>query len=134
MRRSLMAARPVRRVVFTIALLLLLYLAAVALRPAIRHELPYWLWWFGRPDSMRTVGIVVAVLVTVCVLIFRWEGSHRLVGLSFTVVAVLITTSREISGARFGSVARSLADSAWISLHPLSVRDDVVSEEGVRRA
>jgi hypothetical protein len=93
MRRSLMTARPVRRVVFAIALLLLVYLGAVALRPSIRHPLPHWLRWFGRPDSMLTVGIVVAVLVTVCVLIFRSEGSHRLVGLSFTVVAVLISTS-----------------------------------------
>jgi hypothetical protein len=93
MRRSLMTARSARRVVFATALLLLIYLAAVALRPAIRHTLPYWLWWFGRPDSMPTVGIAVAVLATVCVLVFRSEGSHRLVGLSFTVVAILISTS-----------------------------------------
>jgi hypothetical protein len=93
MRRSLMTSRPVRRVGFAIALLLLVYLAALALRPSILDTLPPWLRWFGRPGSMPTLGIVVAVLVTVCVLTFRSEGSYRLVGVSFTVVAVLITMS-----------------------------------------
>ena len=93
MRRSLMTSRPVRRVAFAIALLLLIYLAALALRPSILDALPPWLRWFGRPGSMPTVGIVVAVMVTVCVLTFRSEGSYRLVGVSFAVVAVLITMS-----------------------------------------
>ena len=93
MRRSLMTPRPVPRVVFAIALLLIVYLAAVALWPSIRDTLPPWLRWFGRPESMLSVGIVVAVLVTVCVLAVRSEGSHRLVGVSFTLVAALITIS-----------------------------------------
>ncbi|BBZ52738.1 hypothetical protein H7H82_03115 [Mycobacterium heidelbergense] len=93
MRRSLMTSYAVRRAVFAIALLLIVYLAALALQPAILDRLPHWLRWFGRPGSMLTVGIVVAVLVTVCVLAFQSEGSTRLVGFSFTVVAGLVTTS-----------------------------------------
>jgi hypothetical protein len=42
---------------------------------------------------MPTLVIVVGVLIAVCVLTFRSEGSHRLVGVSFTVIAALITMS-----------------------------------------
>jgi hypothetical protein len=93
MRRSLTTSRPVRWVVFAIALLLLVYLAVLAAQPSIIDALPPWLSWFGRPGSMPTIGIVVAMLVAVSVLAFRSGGSHRLVGVSFTVIALLITTS-----------------------------------------
>lgn len=85
---------PVARwTVSAIGLVLLGYLAALALQPRILDVLPPWLAWFGRPGSMSTLGIVVAVLIAVCVLTFRSDGSHRLVGVSFTVIAVLITMS-----------------------------------------
>ncbi|HEY0226484.1 MAG TPA: hypothetical protein VGC05_08810 [Mycobacterium sp.] len=42
---------------------------------------------------MLSVGIVVAVLFAVCVVAVRAEGSHRLVGVSFTVVAALVCIS-----------------------------------------
>ena len=42
---------------------------------------------------MLTIAIVVAVLIAACVLTFRSEGSHRLVGVSFTVIAALISMS-----------------------------------------
>jgi hypothetical protein len=59
-----------------------------------RHTaLPKWLGWFGLPGSMPTIGIVVTVLIAVCVLTFWSDSSHRLVGVSFTVIAVLITMS-----------------------------------------
>ena len=93
MRRSLMSSRPAPRGVFAIPLLLIAYLAALALWPSILNTEPPWLSWFGRPGSMLSVGIVVAALVTVCVLAVRAEGSHRLVGVSFTLVAALVTIS-----------------------------------------
>ena len=87
-------APPVVRWAVNVAGLLLIgYLAAVALRPAIVDALPKWLGWFGRPGSMPTLGIVVAVLIAVCVLTFRSDVSHRMVGVSFTVIAALITMS-----------------------------------------
>jgi hypothetical protein len=93
MRRRLMTSRPGPRVAFATALLLILYLAALALRPSIRDAQPPWLSWFGRPESMLSVAIVVAVLFTVCVVAVRAEGSHRLVGVSFTLVAALVSIS-----------------------------------------
>ncbi len=48
-----------------------------------------------RPGSMPTLGIVVVVLIAVCVLTFRSDGSHRLVGVSFTVIAVLQSSGNE---------------------------------------
>ncbi|BBX76129.1 hypothetical protein H7H78_03665 [Mycobacterium shinjukuense] len=82
-----------RWVVSAVGLVLIGYLAVVALRPAILDALPAWLGWFGRPGSMATIAIVVSVLVAACVLTFRADGSHRLVGVSFTVIAVLISMS-----------------------------------------
>ncbi len=82
-----------RWVVSAIGLLLVGYLAVLALMPSIPDALPPWLGWFGRPGSMPTLAIVIAVLITACVLIFRSGGSHRLVGVSFTVIAALVTMS-----------------------------------------
>ncbi|OBA71507.1 hypothetical protein A5641_02085 [Mycobacterium sp. 1554424.7] len=80
-----------RWVVSSIGLLLVGYLAVLALVPSIIDALPPWLGWFGRPGSMPTLAVVIAVLIAACVLIFRRGGSHRLVGVSFTVIAALIT-------------------------------------------
>jgi hypothetical protein len=93
MRRNVTTSRPVRLVVFAIALLLLVYLAVLAAQPSVIDALPSWLGWFGRPGSMPTLGIVVTVLIAACVLTFRSDRSHRLVGVSFTVIAVLISMS-----------------------------------------
>jgi hypothetical protein len=38
---------------------------------------------------MSTLAIMVVLLIAACVLTFRPEASHRLVGVSFTVIAVL---------------------------------------------
>jgi hypothetical protein len=83
----------VRWVVSALSLLLVGYLAVLALVPSILDALPPWLGWFGRPGSMPTLGIVIAVLIAACVLTFRSNASHRVVGVSFTVIAVLITMS-----------------------------------------
>jgi hypothetical protein len=63
--------------VSAVALLLVGYLAALALVPSILDALPTWLRWFGRPGSMPTLGIVIAVLIAACVLSFRSRASHR---------------------------------------------------------
>src|SRR5262249_44427874 len=82
-----------RWVVSGAGLLLIAYLAVVALRPSIIDALPSWLGWFGRPGSMPTLGIVVTVLIAAGVLTFRSDSSHRLVGVSFTVIAAMILMS-----------------------------------------
>jgi len=85
---------PVARwVVSAVGLLLVGYLAVIALQPSILDALPTWLRWFGRPGSMPTTAIVIAVLVTVCVLTFRSNSNGQLVGVSFTVIALLISMS-----------------------------------------
>src|ERR1700753_174598 len=81
--------------------LLVCYLAAVAAQPSILDALPHGLNWFGRPGSMATMTIVVAVWVTICVMTFRSEVSHRLVGVSFTVIAVLFTISAVLGLAAY---------------------------------
>lgn len=93
MARSRTPSPVARWVVSVIGVLLIAYLAAVALQPAILDVLPSWLSWFGRPGSMATIAVVVSVLIAVSVLNFRGNGSHRLVGVSFTVIALLITMS-----------------------------------------
>ncbi|MGD1111319.1 MAG: RyR domain-containing protein, partial [Mycobacterium sp.] len=52
--------------------------------------LPRALGWFGRPGSMPTLGIVVAVLIWASVLTFRSGNSHRVVGVSFSLIAALV--------------------------------------------
>ncbi|SPM34457.1 hypothetical protein MRAB57_2272 [Mycobacterium rhizamassiliense] len=71
-------------------LLLIVYLAVVALRPAIVDALPPGARWFGRAGSMPTLGIVVAVLIWASVLTFRSGNSHRVVGVSFSLIAALV--------------------------------------------
>lgn len=93
MRPRRRAPRPLRWALAGSGVLLIVYLSAVAAQPAILHVLPSWLRWFGEPGSMATTAIVVAVLVAVCVMTFRANTSHRLVGVSFSVIAVLISMS-----------------------------------------
>jgi hypothetical protein len=63
----------------------------------ILDGLPAGLNWFGRPGSMATITIVV----TVCVMTFRSDVSHRLVGVSSTVIAVLFTFSAVLGLAAY---------------------------------
>ncbi|WP_156686764.1 hypothetical protein [Mycobacterium sp. Marseille-P9652] len=90
--RSARRTSPLLRWTVTgVGVLLVGYLAVLALWPWIIDALPPWLAWFGRPGSMATLAVMVAVLVAACVLTFRSGGNHRLVGVSFTVIAVLVT-------------------------------------------
>ncbi|MEB3905003.1 hypothetical protein OSH39_07450 [Mycobacterium ulcerans] len=93
MLRSRKAAPLARWVLSLVGLLLIGYLAAVALQPAILDQLPSPVSWFGRPGSMATIAIVVGVLGAVSVLTFRSSASHRLVGVSFTIIALLVSAS-----------------------------------------
>ncbi|OBA64779.1 hypothetical protein A5647_25265 [Mycobacterium sp. 1100029.7] len=82
---------PVLRWVVTgVGVLLIVYLAVLDLRPSIIDALPPALNWFGRPGSMPTLAIVVTVLIWASVLTFRAGGSHRVVGVSFTLIAALV--------------------------------------------
>src|SRR6516165_5438439 len=92
----------VRWVVSVTALLLVGYLAALALRPSIVDALPAWLAWFGRPGSMSTLAIVVTVLIVACVLTFRSNASHRVVGVSFTVTPLHTTRRAGRASACYG--------------------------------
>ncbi|OBI28050.1 hypothetical protein [Mycobacterium sp. E2238] len=76
-----------------VGVLLIVYLGVLDLWPWIIDAMPPALGWFGRPGSMPTLAIVVAVLIAACVLTFRSDNSHRVVGVSFTVIAVLIGMS-----------------------------------------
>ncbi|OJZ65012.1 hypothetical protein BRW65_28440 [Mycobacterium paraffinicum] len=76
--------------VTAIGLLLIVYLAVLDLQPGIIDALPPGLAWFGRPGSMPTLAIVVTVLIAASVLTFRSGGSHRMVGVSFTLIAGLV--------------------------------------------
>lgn len=80
----------VRWVVIGLALLLVVYLSVLDLQPRILDALPPTLAWFGRPGSMATLTIVVSVLLWAAVLIFRSGSSHRVVGVSFTLIAALV--------------------------------------------
>jgi type VI protein secretion system component VasK len=77
MARSRSTSPIVRWVVNATGLLLIGYLAAVALWPSIVDALPKSLRWFGQPGSTATMAIVVAVVVAVCVLTFGSDGSTR---------------------------------------------------------
>jgi len=83
----------VRWAVTATAVLLIGYLAVLALNPSVIDVLPAWLRWFGRPGSMLTITVVVAMFIAVCYLTLRSGSSHRMVGVSFTLIAALIGTS-----------------------------------------
>ena len=100
--RRLRASSPiVRWVVSAVALLLIGYLAALGLWPSIIDALPAWLGWFGQPGSMATIGIVVVVVIAACVLTFRSSDNRQLVGVSFTVIALLICMSAVLGLASY---------------------------------
>lgn len=76
--------------VTAVSLLLIAYLAALDLQPSVIDLPPPALRWFGRPGSMPTLAIVVGVLICASVLTFRAGSSHRVVGVSFTLIAALV--------------------------------------------
>ena len=47
------------------------YLSALAVRPSAADGLPTWLRWFGQPGDWPTIAIVVAVLTALSVLSLR---------------------------------------------------------------
>lgn len=75
--------------VTAVGLLLIAYLAVLDARPTLDDSFPAWLAWFGRPGSMPTLLVVVCVLIWASVLNFR-SGSHRVVGISFSLIAALV--------------------------------------------
>ncbi|WP_232078810.1 RyR domain-containing protein [Mycobacterium florentinum] len=79
-----------RWAVTAVGVLLIGYLAVLDLRPSIDDSYPPWLSWFGRPGSMPTLLVVVSVLIWASVLNFRSGSSHRVVGISFTLIAALV--------------------------------------------
>lgn len=93
MRRTAAIPPAARWVVSAVGLLLIAYLAVLALRPSILDSLPAALAWFGRPGSLPTLAIVVTVLLAACVLTFRANTNRRFVGVSFTVIAFLVAIS-----------------------------------------
>lgn len=93
MARARTASPLVRYSVNVAALLVVIYLAVAALKPSVVDALPAWLSWFGRAGSMATIAIVITLFVAASFLTLRSDSSHRLVGVSFTVIAVLIGMS-----------------------------------------
>lgn len=93
MARGRTASPLVRYGVNVAALLVVAYLAVAALKPSVVDALPAWMSWFGRAGSMATIAIVIALFVAVSFLTLRSDSGHRLVGVSFTVIAVLIGMS-----------------------------------------
>ncbi|WP_102419529.1 hypothetical protein [Mycobacterium sp. 4858] len=90
MRRSVTTSPPARRIASVIGLLLLGYLCLLALRPSSRDALPAWLRWFGQPGSGPTLLVTLAILAFF-VMAFRSTGGGRATGISFTVIAALIS-------------------------------------------
>ncbi|MEM6108142.1 RyR domain-containing protein [Mycobacterium sp. 050272] len=78
-----------RWAVTAVGLVFIAYLAVLDARPSVDDSFPAWLGWFGRPGSMPTLAVVVVVLIWASVLNFR-SGSHRVVGVSFTLIAALV--------------------------------------------
>lgn len=85
MRKEASAFSAVRAVLSALAVLLLIYLGAVALHPGINDELPTAIAWFGRPNSAVTIAVVAAVLFTVAAMLF----ASRHAGKSGAPVAVV---------------------------------------------
>ncbi|MCV7424521.1 hypothetical protein H7K45_28655 [Mycobacterium yunnanensis] len=82
-----------RWIVGSVGLVVVVYLSTVAVRPQLLDRLPLWLSWFGRPGSIASIALSAAVLVAVCVAITRSSGTRQLVGVSFTLIALLVSVS-----------------------------------------
>ena len=78
----------VRRLVFSVALIMLVYLVVLALSPGVRESAPEWLQWFGRPGSWQSIAVVVLTVTAAAVSLVRSQGVRR-PGASLAVVAGL---------------------------------------------
>jgi hypothetical protein len=86
-------SRTARTVLSAIMLLLVIYLAVLALSPEVADGFPVWLRWFGRPGSWPTIAIVVGLLTLVCAWSFRAHGGGAARGVPVAVIAGLSATS-----------------------------------------
>jgi hypothetical protein len=77
-----------RTTLSAVALLMLGYLAVLALSPDVRAHTPSGLQWFGRPGSWQTIAVVTTVVAAAAVLIVRSRGVRR-PGAPLAVVAGL---------------------------------------------
>lgn len=83
-----------------VAVVLLGYLAALALSPSLLEHMPRALQWFGRPNSAATIAIVVAVLAAVAVMLFRARVAGQ-VGAPVAVVGGLALVSLVLGFASY---------------------------------
>jgi hypothetical protein len=83
-----------------IAVLLLGYLAAVALVPQLRGRLPTAWQWFGSPGSWQTLAIVTAALLALGGLVFTSRGSGR-TGAPVTIVVGLVAITASLGLASY---------------------------------
>lgn len=90
----------VRRTVFAAALVMLGYLAALALWPAIRESVPRSLQWFGRPGSAASIALVLVLVIAAAVSVVRSPGVRR-PGAPLAVVAGLGLVSLTLALASF---------------------------------
>ncbi|MGE2724769.1 hypothetical protein [Mycolicibacterium pulveris] len=88
------------RIVALSALVMLGYLVALALDPQLREHAPAPLQWFGRPGSVPTIALVVAVLVVLGVLLVRTQGVRR-PGAPVAIVAGLALISTALGLASY---------------------------------
>lgn len=89
-----------RRTLGAITLLLLGYLAVLALLPKLRDELPAGLRWFGEPGSWISIAIVTALLVLLGLLIFQAHGIRH-TGAPLAVVVGLALISLTLALAAY---------------------------------
>ena len=101
MRRTVTSSRVIRAAVSGIAALLVVYLALLALRPALADSLPAALSWFGRPASVPTIMIALVLLGAACALNFRTPGLD-VKGVPVKVVAALIATTLVLGMSSYG--------------------------------
>jgi hypothetical protein len=88
LRNAVTVYAAVRTTMSAVALLLLGYLAVLALSPDVRDQTPSGLQWFGEPGSWQTIAVVTAVVAAAAVLIVRSRGVRR-PGAPLAVVAGL---------------------------------------------
>jgi hypothetical protein len=77
MHRTVTPLRLVQVVLSAVALVLLMWLCVLAVRPSAANGLPTGLRCFGQPGSSETSAIVATVLVVLCALRFRSRSAPR---------------------------------------------------------
>ncbi|RDH79453.1 hypothetical protein DVS77_04270 [Mycolicibacterium moriokaense] len=89
-----------RRTLSAITLIVLGYLAALALAPSLRTGLPPALRWFGQPGSWASIAIVTTLMVLLGVLIFHAHGIRH-TGAPLAVVVGLALISLTLALAAY---------------------------------